>query len=82
MEPERLRRRLSSAFRLRGLLLRPDALKYLIEAFQSVSEGELDDVIENVIDAVEKQRLSSNMIEQPTVEAAVQECSRSPDETT
>uniref|UniRef100_A0A8C5X3J4 DNA polymerase epsilon subunit n=1 Tax=Malurus cyaneus samueli TaxID=2593467 RepID=A0A8C5X3J4_9PASS len=50
--------------------------------FQSVSEGELDDVIENVIDAVEKQRLSSNMIEQPTVEAAVQECSRSPDETT
>ncbi|RMB98500.1 hypothetical protein DUI87_24714 [Hirundo rustica rustica] len=80
MEPERLRRRLSSAFRLRGLLLRPDALKYLTEAFQSTSEGELDDIIENVIDAVEKQSLSSNMIEQPVVEAAVQECSRSPDE--
>ncbi|XP_048162163.1 DNA polymerase epsilon subunit 2 isoform X3 [Corvus hawaiiensis] len=80
MEPERLRRRLSSAFRLRGLLLRPDALKYLTEAFQSTSEEELDDVIENVIDAVEKQPLSSNMIEQPTVEAAVQECSRAPDE--
>lgn len=32
-----------------------DALKYLTEAFQSTSEGELDDVIENVIDAVEKQ---------------------------
>ncbi|XP_068874790.1 DNA polymerase epsilon subunit 2 isoform X2 [Aphelocoma coerulescens] len=80
MEPERLRRRLSSAFRLRGLLLRPDALKYLTEAFQSTSEEELDDVTENVIDAVEKQPLSSNMIEQPTVEAAVQECSRAPDE--
>ncbi|KAM6130891.1 LOW QUALITY PROTEIN: DNA polymerase epsilon subunit 2 [Pterocles gutturalis] len=81
MEPERLRRRLGSAFRLRGLLLRADALKYLTEAFQSVSEVELDDVIENVIDAVEKQRLSSNMIEQSTVEAAVQECSRASDET-
>ncbi|NXY10707.1 DPOE2 polymerase, partial [Pteruthius melanotis] len=57
-----------------------DALKYLTEAFQSTSEGELDDIIENVIDAVEKQSLSSNMIEQPTVEAAVQECSRAPDE--
>ncbi|KFU84590.1 DNA polymerase epsilon subunit 2, partial [Chaetura pelagica] len=58
-----------------------DALKYLTEALQSTSEGELDDVIENVIDAVEKQPLSSNMIEQPTVEAAVQECSQGSDET-
>jgi len=32
-----------------------DALKYLTEALQSVSEVELDNVIENVIDAVEKQ---------------------------
>uniref|UniRef100_A0A8D2MVD5 DNA polymerase epsilon subunit 2 n=1 Tax=Zonotrichia albicollis TaxID=44394 RepID=A0A8D2MVD5_ZONAL len=53
-----------------------DALKYLTEAFQSTSEGELDEIIENVIDAVEKQPLSSNMIEQPLVEAAVQECSQ------
>ncbi|XP_030308147.1 DNA polymerase epsilon subunit 2 isoform X2 [Calypte anna] len=81
MEPERLRRRLSSAFRLRGLLLRADALKYLTEALQSISEVELDNVIENVIDAVEKQPLSSNMIEQSTVEAAVQECSQASDET-
>uniref|UniRef100_A0A8C3MZF6 DNA polymerase epsilon subunit n=1 Tax=Geospiza parvula TaxID=87175 RepID=A0A8C3MZF6_GEOPR len=44
--------------------------RYLTEAFQSTSEGELDDIIENVIDAVEKQPLSSNMIEQPLVEAA------------
>ncbi|XP_014792308.1 PREDICTED: DNA polymerase epsilon subunit 2 [Calidris pugnax] len=81
MEPERLRRRLGSAFRMRGLLLRADALKYLSEALQSISEVELDDVIENVIDAVEKQPLSSNMIEQSMVEAAVQECSQASDET-
>ncbi|XP_068272708.1 DNA polymerase epsilon subunit 2 isoform X1 [Nyctibius grandis] len=81
MEPERLRHRVGSAFRLRGLLLRADALKYLTEALQSVNEVELDDVIENVIDTVEKQPLSSNMIEQSTVEAAVQECSQASDET-
>ncbi|NXP56643.1 DPOE2 polymerase, partial [Heliornis fulica] len=81
MEPERLRRRLGSSFRLRGFQLRADALKYLTEALQSVNEVELDDVIENVIDAVEKQPLSSNMIEQPMVEAAVQECSQASDET-
>ncbi|NXW48545.1 DPOE2 polymerase, partial [Nyctiprogne leucopyga] len=81
MEPERLRRRLGSAFRLRGLLLRADALTYLTEALQSSSEVELDDAIENVIDAIEKQPLSSNMIEQSTVEAAVQECSQASDET-
>uniref|UniRef100_A0A8C6J940 DNA polymerase epsilon subunit n=1 Tax=Melopsittacus undulatus TaxID=13146 RepID=A0A8C6J940_MELUD len=81
MEPDRLRRRLSSEFRLRGLVLRADALKYLTEALQSINEVELDDVIENVIDAVEKQPLSSNMVEQSTVEVAVQECSQASDET-
>uniref|UniRef100_A0A674IMJ6 DNA polymerase epsilon subunit n=1 Tax=Terrapene triunguis TaxID=2587831 RepID=A0A674IMJ6_9SAUR len=58
-----------------------EANKYLIEALQSVNELELEDVIENIIDAVEKQPLSSNMIERATVEAAVQECSQSLDET-
>uniref|UniRef100_A0A8C0F9C0 DNA polymerase epsilon subunit n=1 Tax=Bubo bubo TaxID=30461 RepID=A0A8C0F9C0_BUBBB len=61
----------------RGFFYNP----YLTEALQSVNEVELDDVIENVIDAVEKQPLSSNMIEQSTVEAAVQECSQASDET-
>ncbi|EMP31131.1 DNA polymerase epsilon subunit 2 [Chelonia mydas] len=58
-----------------------EANKYLTEALQSVNELELEDVIENIIDAVEKQPLSSNMIERATVEAAVQECSQSLDET-
>uniref|UniRef100_A0A8B9NYQ8 DNA polymerase epsilon subunit 2 n=1 Tax=Apteryx owenii TaxID=8824 RepID=A0A8B9NYQ8_APTOW len=58
-----------------------DAINYLTEALQSINEVELEDVIENIIDAVEKQPLSSNMIEQSTVEAAVQECSQALDET-
>ncbi|XP_037839861.1 DNA polymerase epsilon subunit 2 isoform X3 [Chlorocebus sabaeus] len=81
MAPERLRSRALSAFKLRGLLLRGEAIKYLTEALQSISELELDDKLEKIIDAVEKQPLSSSMIERSVVEAAVHECSQSVDET-
>ncbi|XP_019351633.2 DNA polymerase epsilon subunit 2 isoform X1 [Alligator mississippiensis] len=81
MAAEKLRSRLGAAFRLHGLLLRADAIKYLTESLQSVGELELEDAIENIIEAVEKQPLSTNMIELSTVEAAVQECSQSLDET-
>ncbi|XP_012867681.1 PREDICTED: DNA polymerase epsilon subunit 2 [Dipodomys ordii] len=81
MAPERVRSRALSAFKLRGLLLRGEATKYLTEVLQSVNELELEDTLEKIIDAVEKQPLSSNMIERSVVEAAVQECSQSVDET-
>ncbi|XP_042669560.1 DNA polymerase epsilon subunit 2 [Centrocercus urophasianus] len=81
MEPERLRRRLGCAFRARGLMLRAEAVKYLTETLQSLNEEEFEDVIDRIIDAVEKQPLSTNMIELSTVEAAVQECSQASDET-
>ncbi|XP_034504447.1 DNA polymerase epsilon subunit 2 isoform X3 [Ailuropoda melanoleuca] len=81
MAPERLRSRALSAFKLRGLLLRGEAIKYLTEALESISEVELEDTLEKIIDAVEKQPLPSNMIERCVVEAAVQECSQSVDET-
>ncbi|KAF3831173.1 hypothetical protein GH733_002411, partial [Mirounga leonina] len=58
-----------------------EAIKYLTEALESISEVELEDALEKIIDAVEKQPLSSNMIERSVVEAAVQECSQSVDET-
>ncbi|XP_055990130.1 DNA polymerase epsilon subunit 2 isoform X2 [Sorex fumeus] len=81
MATDRLRSRALSAFKLRGFLLRGEATKYLIEALQSISEVELEDALDKIIDAVEKQPLSSNMIERSVVEAAVQECSQSVDET-
>uniref|UniRef100_H0X8M5 DNA polymerase epsilon subunit n=1 Tax=Otolemur garnettii TaxID=30611 RepID=H0X8M5_OTOGA len=81
MAPERVRSRALSAFKLRGLLLRGEAIKYLTEALQSINELELEDKLVKIIDAVEKQPLSSNMIERSAVEAAVQECSQSFDET-
>ncbi|XP_040598944.1 DNA polymerase epsilon subunit 2 isoform X3 [Mesocricetus auratus] len=58
-----------------------EATKYLTEALKSVTELELEETLEKIIDAVEKQPLSSNMIERSVVEAAVQECSQSVDET-
>ncbi|XP_068948075.1 DNA polymerase epsilon subunit 2 isoform X3 [Petaurus breviceps papuanus] len=81
MAPERLRNKVVSAFKLRGYLLRGEATKYLIEALELVPELELEDALESVIDVVEKRPLSSNMVERSVVEAAVQECSQSIDET-
>lgn len=81
MAADRMKSKVNSVFKMHGLLLRAEASKYLIEALKSVNEVELEDVIDSIIDAVEKQPLSSNMIEKSTVEAAVQECSRSCDET-
>uniref|UniRef100_A0A672HCA2 DNA polymerase epsilon subunit n=1 Tax=Salarias fasciatus TaxID=181472 RepID=A0A672HCA2_SALFA len=76
----KIKTKVSSGFKMRGLMLRPDASKYLVEVLESVSSSELEDVIEKVLDAVEKQPLSSNMIELSVVENAVQDCSQSCDE--
>uniref|UniRef100_A0A8C5QHH1 DNA polymerase epsilon subunit n=1 Tax=Leptobrachium leishanense TaxID=445787 RepID=A0A8C5QHH1_9ANUR len=78
---KKLKSKVDSAFKMHGLLLRAEASRYLTEVLGSVNEVELEDVITSIIDAVEKQPLSSNMIEQSNVETAVQECSRSCDET-
>ncbi|XP_061700930.1 DNA polymerase epsilon subunit 2 isoform X2 [Syngnathoides biaculeatus] len=72
--------RVVTAFKMRGLILRPEASKYLVEVLQPVKTSELDDVIERVLDAVEKQPLSSSMIELAVVENAVEDCSQSSDE--
>uniref|UniRef100_A0A8K9UNI7 DNA polymerase epsilon subunit n=1 Tax=Oncorhynchus mykiss TaxID=8022 RepID=A0A8K9UNI7_ONCMY len=81
MEVRRVKTKVSAGFKMRGLMLRPEASRYLVEVLESVDELELDDVIERVMDAVEKQPLSSSMIELAVVETAVQDCSQSCDET-
>ncbi|XP_039597851.1 DNA polymerase epsilon subunit 2 [Polypterus senegalus] len=81
MASNRVKNKVSSAFKMRGLILRPEASKYLTEVLSSVNELDFEDVIERLLDAVEKQPLSSNMIELPLVELAVQECSQSSTET-
>uniref|UniRef100_A0AAQ4RE53 DNA polymerase epsilon subunit 2 n=1 Tax=Gasterosteus aculeatus aculeatus TaxID=481459 RepID=A0AAQ4RE53_GASAC len=78
----KIKTKVSAGFKMRGLILRPDASRYLVEVLESVSASELDDVMEKVLDAVEKQPLSSSMIELSVVESAVQDCTQSCDETT
>ncbi|KAK1160687.1 DNA polymerase epsilon subunit 2-like [Acipenser oxyrinchus oxyrinchus] len=81
MASSKVKIKVSSAFKMRGLVLRPEASRYLVEVLVSVSDLELEDVIERITDVVEKQPLTSNMIELSMVESAVQECSQSCDET-
>ncbi|XP_055497097.1 DNA polymerase epsilon subunit 2 [Leucoraja erinacea] len=73
--------KVSAVFKMHGLILRANAAKFLVDVLESVNESELEDAIERIIDAVEKQPLSCNMIEQSMVESAVQECSETYDET-
>uniref|UniRef100_A0A8C3ARC2 DNA polymerase epsilon subunit n=1 Tax=Cyclopterus lumpus TaxID=8103 RepID=A0A8C3ARC2_CYCLU len=73
--------KVSAGFKMRGLILRPEASRHLVEVLESVNASELDDIIEKVLDAVEKQPLSSSMIELSVVEIAVQDCTQSCDET-
>uniref|UniRef100_A0A8C4E504 DNA polymerase epsilon subunit n=1 Tax=Dicentrarchus labrax TaxID=13489 RepID=A0A8C4E504_DICLA len=77
----KIKTKVSAGFKMRGLILRPEASRYLVEVLESVNPSELDDVIEKVLDAVEKQPLSSNMIELSVVEIAVQDCTQSCNET-
>uniref|UniRef100_A0A4W6EPI5 DNA polymerase epsilon subunit n=1 Tax=Lates calcarifer TaxID=8187 RepID=A0A4W6EPI5_LATCA len=77
----KIKTKVSAGFKMRGLILRPEASRYLVEVLESVSPSDLDDVLERVLDAVEKQPLSSSMIELSVVESAVQDCSQSCDET-
>ncbi|XP_063039696.1 DNA polymerase epsilon subunit 2 [Engraulis encrasicolus] len=81
MDVRKVKTKVSSGFKMRGLMLRPEASKYLLEVLESVREADLNDVIERILDAVEKQPLSSSMIELSVVEIAVQDCSQSCDET-
>uniref|UniRef100_A0A667YLG4 DNA polymerase epsilon subunit n=1 Tax=Myripristis murdjan TaxID=586833 RepID=A0A667YLG4_9TELE len=51
----KIKTKVSAGFKMRGLMLRPEASRYLVEVLQSVSPADLDDVVEKVLDAVEKQ---------------------------
>ncbi|MED6232907.1 DNA polymerase epsilon subunit 2 [Ataeniobius toweri] len=77
----KIKTKVSAGFKMRGFILRPEASRYLVEVLESVDPSELDDVVEKVLDAVEKQPLSSSMIELSVMESAVQDCTQACDET-
>ncbi|CAL9687055.1 unnamed protein product [Knipowitschia caucasica] len=73
----KIKNKVSAGFKMRGFILRPEASRYLVEVLEAVSVTELDDIMERVLDAVEKQPLSSSMIELSVLESAVQDCTQS-----
>uniref|UniRef100_A0A7N8WW56 DNA polymerase epsilon subunit n=1 Tax=Mastacembelus armatus TaxID=205130 RepID=A0A7N8WW56_9TELE len=58
----KVKRKVTAGFNMRGLILRPEASRYLVEVLESVSPSELEDVIERVLDAVEKQPCKYNEV--------------------
>ncbi|XP_043088331.1 DNA polymerase epsilon subunit 2 [Puntigrus tetrazona] len=81
MDARRVKQKVSAGFKMRGLILRPESSRFLLRVLESVSEADLEEVLERILDAVEKQPLSSSMVELSVAEAAVQDCSQSCDET-
>eukprot|EP00057_Strongylocentrotus_purpuratus_P034860 XP_796825.2 PREDICTED: DNA polymerase epsilon subunit 2 [Strongylocentrotus purpuratus] len=66
---------ISAAFKMNGLALRSNALKYLVAALTPVTEIERNQWIEKIIEAVQKQPLSSALLDKAIIEAAINECS-------
>ncbi|XP_061424594.1 DNA polymerase epsilon subunit 2 isoform X2 [Lethenteron reissneri] len=74
-------RTVAAAFKMHGLMLRSEARKFLSNALAGMGSVELENMLEQVVDAVQRQPLASSMVELAVVEAAVQECrSSSPEE--
>lgn len=71
-----VRGKIVSMFKLHGLSLKTDAAKFLTEVLSSVTEVELEDWLDKIVEGVQKQPLSSSLVDREIVEQAVQECSQ------
>ncbi|CAH1792739.1 unnamed protein product [Owenia fusiformis] len=69
-----------SAFKMHGLTLRSEASKYLVEALSSISESDVAECIDRIIESIQKQSLSSSMLDRATVEQAVEDCNQEQEE--
>ena len=77
-----VRKEIVTSFKLHGLSLKTEASKFLTEVLSSVSEVELQDWLDKIVEAVQKQPLISSLVDREVVEIAVQECSEDPSENT
>ncbi|XP_068681901.1 DNA polymerase epsilon subunit 2-like [Montipora foliosa] len=71
-----VRGKIVSVFKLHGLSLKTDATKFLTEVLSPLTEVELEDWLDKIVEGVQKQPLSSSLIDREIVEQAVQECSQ------
>ncbi|XP_034238799.1 DNA polymerase epsilon subunit 2 [Thrips palmi] len=73
----KLRRLVSSAFKLSGFTLRSEACSFLMVQLEPLSDGERKEWLDNLTDNIQRQPLNSATIEKEQVERAIQECCRS-----
>nr|XP_022334080.1 DNA polymerase epsilon subunit 2-like [Crassostrea virginica] len=76
----KLKNQLTSTFKMHGLTLRSEASKYLVEVFNHVEEAERDEILEKMIEIIQKQPLQSSLIGKDACETAVQECNAEQEE--
>ena len=75
-----LRARVINNFKLQGLLLRSDATSLLVEVLSPHQERQdIDDVIDHIIEAVQKQPLETSLVTKAIVEVAIEECNETTD---
>jgi len=67
----KLRGELTNAFKMHGLQLRQETVKYGMAVLSQVERSEIDSVIERLVDAILEQPLKSNLVERRHLEEAV-----------
>ncbi|MCG8621234.1 MAG: hypothetical protein MJE68_04415, partial [Proteobacteria bacterium] len=75
-----LRRKITTNCKLQGLTLKSEAAAFLVEVLAPYADdSEINDIIDHIIEAVQKQPLKSSLIGRETVEIAVEECNQASD---
>ena len=75
-----LRRKVINNFKLQGLSLKSDASSLLVEVLTPYANQEdIDQIIDHIIEAVQKQPLQSSLVNRDVVEIAIEECNEASD---
>ncbi|VDH92705.1 DNA polymerase epsilon subunit 2 [Mytilus galloprovincialis] len=76
----KLKQNITGAFKMHGFTLRSEASKYLVDVLNLINEVQREDCLDKIIESVQKQQLSSTLIDRSVCEQAVQECNTDQDE--
>lgn len=76
-----LRRKITTNFKLQGLTLKSEATTFLVEVLSPFADDtQINDIVDHIIEAVQKQPLKSSLVGRETVEIAVEECNKASDD--
>ena len=80
MSDAALRQSIVSNFKLQGLSLKSDASTLLVEVLEPhLHGGDMEQIIDMIIEAIQKQPLKSSLIGRDVVEIAIEECNTTSD---